>query len=116
MTIAVWASEDNGGDKVTKYKLWRDYGWNGDFTFKVHEYIQPAQVTFDSTSDNTLDTCKIYRYRARALNGIDYLGIHLFSQWHLFDKPDKPATPTKIKALMTHTSIAIEWTRNTEVY
>lgn len=79
----------------------------------ITAYAGSASYTFDKAVDTSLVTGLTYRFRLRAHNSKGYSDYTSIISAALADLPDQASQPTKIKALSSNTSIAIQWTSNT---
>ena len=111
--IAVLPSNYAGGAPIDKYEIWRDDGNKGAYQIISGYDGLSSSINLDSTLDSGLTLGLIYRFKVRSHNVKGYSEFSPVASAAYADHPDKPAQPLKILALSSTTSIALQWSLNT---
>lgn len=94
--IEIQQSSDNGGSAIQKYELWVDAGDNFASTFNPVTNYAGSSLTYGATTADGLVIGKTYRFKTRALNGINWSEFSEESYIAFGDVPNTPSQPTLV--------------------
>lgn len=77
---------NNRGSEITLYELWMDDGFGTTFT-KVDSYTDNSM---EHTIDTNLESGKIYTFKTRCMNSIDYSDFSIEVRFAITRPPLKP--------------------------
>ena len=107
--LNLFESKDDQGSEIILYELWMNEGTDGSNFAAIY-----SPTTLPSTYDVTnalhsIDPGKVYTFKIRAKNGIDYSSFSSEARFATALLPSAMSAPTKVEDSSNSTHITVEW-------